>query len=385
VNSIDKQTNFKDCKPKATLSPDDNTPKRWLFVVDGDIPTTKILNRMWRAIQQQHPTIQFSQHVAQHVSVADLEGAYGVFFCRVCTPSILPFLQHVKRKGLKSVMYLDDNFFLLTVRPPLSDLYQQPDHLMTLTMLLQQCDRVMVNNANMASYLRPLNAHIVQTPGFLDMTLLASGSPLPPSPVTPALITIGFLAERNKANDYQPVFEALRQLLDTPEGQHIRLECFGPAPEALGDLPQLTSLPRIDDYAHFIQAQQARGWHFGLAPLAPWPFNRFKTNNKFREFGGCGIVGLYSSLASLDTHPDAPDTLCAGPYDECVTDGVNGLLVTSHSCQAWVDALQRAIGLTPLQRHALATQAYHDVTTHYSLQTALPHWHRAITFGAIPL
>jgi hypothetical protein len=375
MNSIDKQAPLNKSKPTGALSATNSTLKKWLFVVDGDIATTKILNRMWRALQQHYPHLHFSQHLAQQVGPQHLEGAYGVFFCRVCTPTILPFLQHVKQAGLKSVMYLDDNFFLLTVRPPLSDLYQQPDHLMALKTLLTQCDRVMVNNANMASYLKPLNAHIVHTPGFLDMALVSSSVPplLPHQP-----ISIGFLAERNKANDYQPVFEALRQLLDTPEGQHVRLECFGPPPEALLDLPHLISLPRVDDYGQFIQAQQARGWHFALAPLALWPFNRFKTNNKFREFGGCGIVGLYSSLAGLDTLPNAPKTLRAGPYDDCVTDGVNGLLVRAHTSPAWLHALQRAMALTSQQRHAMAIQAYDDVAEHYSLQTAMPLWYQAL-------
>ena len=101
---------------------------------------------------------------------------------------------------------------------------------------------------------------------------------------------------------------ALRRLLDEA-GPRIEVHFWGPRPPA--ELPAVRHHAVVHDYNRFLRRFSAAGFEIGLAPLADDVFHRSKTNTKFREYGACGIAGVYSDVEV---------------YSDCVRHGETGLL-----------------------------------------------------------
>jgi glycosyltransferase involved in cell wall biosynthesis len=78
-------------------------------------------------------------------------------------------------------------------------------------------------------------------------------------------------------------------------------------------------------------------------------FEACKTNNKYREYGGCRVAGVYSATS---------------PYVECVRHGETGLLVANDP-EAWIAALEALID-APALRAAIADRAFEDVRRNYN-------------------
>lgn len=117
----------------------------------------------------------------------------------------------------------------------------------------------------------------------------------------------------------------------------------------------------VRGYDNFIREFYKSGFDIGLAPGVDTPFFRSKTNNKYREFGGCGIAGVYSNFP---------------PYSNTVEDGVSGLLVDS-STEAWTDAIGRLVEDEELRRR-IGDAARVDVSSNYTFDNELAGWRRAI-------
>jgi glycosyltransferase involved in cell wall biosynthesis len=120
-------------------------------------------------------------------------------------------------------------------------------------------------------------------------------------------------------------------------------------PDALGEVPHVTLHPPIGDYPGFLEYKISRQWDIGLAPMTGGLFEACKTNNKYREYGGCRVAGVYSATS---------------PYVECVRHGETGLLVANDP-EAWIAALEALID-APALRAAIADRAFEDVRRNYN-------------------
>jgi hypothetical protein len=128
-------------------------------------------------------------------------------------------------------------------------------------------------------------------------------------------------------------------------------------PPGIQQSPRIRFFEHTSSYADFIRFQAGRNWAIGVAPLRDNSANRAKTNNKYREYGACGIAGIYSDMP---------------PYQGCVHPGVTGLLVEP-SDEAWLAAILQ-LALQPDQRERIANRAERDVREKYCVAGVACVW-----------
>ena len=129
-------------------------------------------------------------------------------------------------------------------------------------------------------------------------------------------------------------------------GAGVQFEFMGWMPEALGNASNAVLLPQVDDYASYLAFMIGRGWDVAIAPLMPGRFESFKTDIKYREYGGCRIPGLYSRVP---------------PYVDSVDDGSTGLLLDNEA-GAWIDAIGRLRSARAVGRK-VSDAAFADIAT----------------------
>jgi hypothetical protein len=139
---------------------------------------------------------------------------------------------------------------------------------------------------------------------------------------------------------------ALRRLMDE-EGPRIEAHFWGPRPPT--ELPAARHHAVVHDYDRYLRRFSAAGFDIGLAPLADDVFHRSKTNTKFREYGACGIAGIYSDVEI---------------YSDCVRHGETGLLV-GNDTEAWYRAMRRLVDDANLRKR-IQRDARAEIEEHYS-------------------
>jgi glycosyltransferase involved in cell wall biosynthesis len=137
----------------------------------------------------------------------------------------------------------------------------------------------------------------------------------------------------------------------------VEFDFVGWIPDNLAGLSGVYLHPAITDYNHYLGFKISRSWDIGLAPLLGGLFEACKTNNKYREYGGCRVAGLYSGVS---------------PYAECVVHKQNGY-VAENTVDAWISALEALIS-SPSLRATIIENAFIDVDRNYSQQATARHW-----------
>ena len=169
------------------------------------------------------------------------------------------------------------------------------------------------------------------------------------APARETIFRVGYPTTRKPA--LAPLLCDLVALAEQHFGRTLQFEFMGWMPEALGAAPNATLLPQIDDYGRYLAFMIGRRWGAGIAPLWPGRFESFKTDIKYREYGGCRIPGVYSAVP---------------PYVDSVVDGQTGLLVANDPA-AWLAALAR-LRADPDTGAAIAAAAFADVSSRRDMQ-----------------
>jgi hypothetical protein len=350
----------------------------WLFVAPVSDATTRLWQQVFDVLQTQAGvhirTMSLQAWRPQH-----LAGVSGVLCSRLYPPSGLHrLLRACKRRRLPIITLVDDNYYLLRVGPPLYDTPQPTDDtLAAWTQLLQASARVVVCQPLLAEYLLPMNPNIVCVPPFFDFQAhpdtslrpgifgkqcVTLGPAMAAAPPPSVPVRIGWLSSPLRPEDYAPLLPALLRL-KSAYGDAVALEYFGDLPAMWpADFPA-RRLPYVADYSAYLLQQWQRGWHLGLAPLAQRPFNRYKTNNKFREYGALGIVGLYSRW---------------DPYLSDVREGETGFWVDAPD--HWGGVLEQAMAVIqqPGLWEAMRQAAFEAVLGRYALHAVWPQWAQAL-------
>ncbi len=133
-------------------------------------------------------------------------------------------------------------------------------------------------------------------------------------------------------------------------GDEVAFEFVGWMPEALSELPNVVLHPWIAEYDGYLRFTLDRRWDVGIAPLIGDEFDQYKTDNKYREYAGCGVPGVYSRVS---------------PFIDSVRHGHTGLLVNRPD--EWIAALEQMVQSADL-RSSIGAAALEEVKRNYDLR-----------------
>ena len=330
-----------------------------LYILSDGVTSTSVLVR--HCLRDR---VELGDHV---VEVSDLdmqdfaggrtpEGAF--FMVRVASPEAWPYVMALISSGKPYAYLIDDNFWLLLDQTPLGDFYKNWSVRKTLETAVSGASIVLCHSRRFRDFLHNYNSRVAVVPAYFDFECLAD---LPEQLPEPEERRIGIVANISRAADLAMIVPAIQSIADQAD-EDVFFEFCGYIPPELTGHPKIRYFEPVRDYPTFIRMQYGRNWLFGLAPLQETAFSSYKSNNKFREFGGCRTAAIYSDVTV---------------YRESVVDGQTGWLV-ENSADAWRDKM-----LTVLANSALARQigvnARAEVVAHYSIDRVRKAWLSALS------
>ena len=270
-----------------------------------------------------------------------IERADVVVFCRNVNPDRAGLLRTAVRCGVPVLYDLDDNFFEIPPDSAVGQTCAQPPHLAMLKEYLSTASLVRVYSRPLRERATALNDHVEMVDSTIDLEQVR-----PPAASSTGPIKLVYATSRLDDPLAGIFLPALRRLLDDV-GSRIDVHFWGPRPPR--DLPGVRHHAVVHNYDRFLQRFSSAGFEIGLAPFVDDAFHRSKTNTKFREYGACGIAGIYSNVAV---------------YSECVRHGDTGLLVSSTAAD-WYQAMRQLVDDVALRRK-IQRQARAAVKERYS-------------------
>ncbi|SPD65500.1 Glycosyltransferase-like protein (fragment) [Cupriavidus taiwanensis] len=321
------------------------------LVIEGEIPTTHIIGRLIGEAAGNAAGV--CKLLVSNFLPSRMQNNAIPLLIRVGDPSAAPMVKWMLRRKMPYLYYIDDNFWELQGEGPLIAYYQAKEVRETLELVVRNAHTVIVNSPHLGKYLRDrFEASVIVLPAPFDFSLLSG---LEPPPRHEHEVRIGFAGSATREKDFIAILPALEQVL--AERPQVTMHFFGYCPPSLHGKDRVVYHAHMGSYEDFIRFKHASGLDIGLAPMADTESNRYKTNNKYREYGALGITGVYA---------DSP------PYRDSVENGVNGLLVRQDA-RAWYQAIVELVD-NPQQRAAIAAAAYEDVRQHYAQDRVAMQW-----------
>jgi len=334
-----------------------------LLIADGPIPSTHLFARVLRAahgdVEIRYPETLFGADVARpHVA-----------FSRFCAPSHAWLPHYLAARDVGYAYFIDDNFWALTpdVDPYLAAFYGHPAVIETLdTFIRGSCAVVVMSKrlgAAIGARLPETCVEYLNPPFDTDKANALLEAQRGPTAAETGVVRVGYPTSRRLG--VAPLLEAVVRHLAQRYAGRIVFEFVGWMPDGVADVPGVTLFQHLPDYDRYLEFKVSRRWDIGLAPLLGSAFDECKTSIKYREYGGCGIAGVYSSVP---------------PYTDDVLDGRTGLLVDNR-VDAWVAALERLVESPDLRRE-LAAQAKADIDRNFSQHASVRRWREIATIHA---
>jgi hypothetical protein len=274
----------------------------------------------------------------------DIAWADAIVFCRNTDPRYAPLLAAANARGTPVIYDLDDNLFDLP--PDCAELarLRETSRQAMLEKYLKTAALVRVYSQPLADRVATLNPRIAQIFAPVDLSLmppLSDDRPLGP-------IKIVYATSRTQDALHTIFWPALVRILSRYAGR-VEAHFCGCRPPQNVTLPGIRHHGLICQYDRYLRCFSRAGYDIGLAPLPDDDFYRSKTNNKFREYGACGIAGIFS---------------CNEVYCRCVRHEVSGLLV-ANADDDWYRAIERLIVDESL-RMRIRRQAWQYVSEHHA-------------------
>jgi hypothetical protein len=264
-----------------------------------------------------------------------------VVFCRNVRPDRAELLRTAVAAGVPVLYDLDDNFFELSPETDSGRVFAQPEQLAMLTEYLSTASLVRVYSRPLLARAGLLNPRVEMVASAVDLRQVRR-----PEKSLGGAVKLIYATSRLDDSLGRIFLPALQRLLEE-EGPRVEAHFWGPRPPA--ELPAVRHHAVVYDYDRFLRRFSAAGFEIGLAPLADDVFHRSKTNTKFREYGACGIAGVYSDVEV---------------YSDCVRHGETGLLVANDT-ERWYRALRQLVDDAHLRKQ-IQQQARVEIEDHYS-------------------
>jgi glycosyltransferase involved in cell wall biosynthesis len=326
--------------------------KKILAVIPGLIPST-ILGVIKPLLQlQRQGEIEFRVVLDKLCWEINIRWADILVLCRNCTSKNLWVLYWAQKHKKKVVYELDDNFFQISLDTDLGRYHRNPVRLFVLRKIFECCDRVNVYSESLYDIASQFTPNVKKIQPYFDFNIVAKAT----RRTHLGTIKVAYSTSRIEHDALSIIFEtALRKILEAYP--RVQVFIWGHIPERLRGLTNVRLMKYEANYNRFVHSFYQEGFDIGLAPMIDDEFHRSKTNNKFREYGGCEVAGIYSNVPL---------------YAECVQDGVTGLLVDNTEAE-WQGALERLI-LDDKLRNLIRVTAKEYVKKHYSYENTVMRW-----------
>jgi hypothetical protein len=306
-----------------------------LLVIEGEIATTQLIERLLQASGQFG--IRYRKIHLASLKWQDFERHTVPLVVRCGDPLLKLWVDLLRRAGHPYLYYIDDNFWELQDNSPVGRYYRDPDVRESLALAVSQASQVLTNSEVLALYLGRFSERLRVLPAFFDFSLTDGCVPEETSE-----LRIGFAGSANRADDLELIRPIIEPVLHCVPNSVFEFCGAMPAGVRVGE--RVRFFRYTDSYADFIRFQASRNWAIGLAPLRDHEANRAKTNNKYREYGACGIAGVYSNIP---------------PYQDSVIPGTTGLLADT-TTEAWLSAILFLLQHR-VERERIAMTAQQDV------------------------
>jgi glycosyltransferase involved in cell wall biosynthesis len=268
--------------------------------------------------------IRFRVSLEPYLLRSQLKSADLVVFCRNIEPRRPDVLAWVQAGAIPFIYDIDDNLFDVPEDMGDGPYYRAPGRIEQLNRYLQAAALVRVYSPVLLERIRPLNPAVRLVTPPLDWSLVSTGRQSERSLRGP--VKIVYATSRRDDTLYQIFAPALRRILEEYPGQ-VEMHFWGVAPEEFRGSESVFFRKFTLNYDQYLRRFSQHGFDIGLAPLLDDVFHQSKTNNKFREYGACGIAGIYSDVSV---------------YTGSVVDGKAGLLVKNNA-EVWYSAMKRLI------------------------------------------
>lgn len=324
------------------------TELRLLVIIEAEIATTHLIEQVLLACEGLG--VNYRKVLLSSLKVEDFYAGEIPLFIRCGDPIMRFWSEFLRRVGCRYLYYIDDNFWRLEGETPLAHYYQHPYVRAALGLAVSNAESVLTNSEELASFLQEFNKNVVVLPAFFDFSLIEG--------VRRSIhneVRIGFAGSTSRERDLEIIKPLVGEILEIYP--HVVFEFAGVMPQGLLPTDRVRYFPYSSGYTDFIRFQFSRAWDIGLAPLEDNVSNRCKTNNKFREYGACGIAGIYSAIP---------------PYIGSVDDGRTGLLAIN-DLDVWRCSIVALIE-SPELRKVIGQQAREEVWTSHRVGKVAEHW-----------
>jgi len=281
----------------------------------------------------------------------------AVVMCRNQSAWALNIAIEARRQWIPIIYDIDDNFFDIGLTSEVGRYHRDPLKLYQLEQIIAYSSTVRVYSQPMLKHMQRLNARHALVDSYFDRRIIKHVR----RERHRGVVRIAYPTSRTH-DDLAEIFVPAALKLFEKYGDKVEIHFWSNVPGPLRRFKGVKQHKPIPNYEEFIRKFYKMGFDIGLAPLKNTIFHRSKTNNKYREYSGCGVAGVYSNV---------------DVYSDCVDHDKNGLLV-ENTPEAWFEALDRLVA-EPDLRKRLTKEAANSLDGRFSLEVTLENWREQIT------
>lgn len=274
--------------------------------------------------------IEYKWSVSAKVTGKLISWADVVIFVRSDSKLETGLAKKLKKSGRYLIYVLDDDLLNVPEYIDSAEHYNQQETKKNIKNIMLACNCLLSPSAKLLTKYGTVfsKAALIEEPSLMQYDAIkASDGP----------VKIGFAGSVDRSQDVDELLaEPIGKLLQN-YGDRISVEFFGAKP-VIVDLYGLKYVPYCNSYESYLKTMSSLNWDIGLAPMPDDEFHSCKHYNKFIEYIGHGIAGVYSDV---------------NPYKRVIYNGENGLLC-KNTKEAWYSTLSRLIEDRSLRNKIMA-------------------------------